>query len=1072
MKRFFAKASKPLAKDDTPVGSNQLPNPVQSVGLPPKYIVPAVPHPCPHDHIALLATTDGLLSRPQVPGYRSNSYVRIHWEKIVKVVEINEPDEQIDWSGSVVVYGIVGVLELFSCSYLLVISSRSELGNVLEPTHTVYGVKGVTAIPLVYERAKVELNTLASRNAGIARPSLPPKSQALDAPTSTSKLDNHDVASSIRIPTVPHVQFAAKTDLKILSPIPSRLDNDAISAAHLGRPSSAQSSRSDSSSSSDRSIAKSPVFKTLADRLSFWSRLSKRPNSIHLNTESPPFSEPTSLLQEQETLDKMMEENADEPAGVLGNILASTAPAPATTEERHFELETKVVKECIRQFTKGGMYFAYNFDITRSLQHKQEQAMKSRKKHSLLEGLGALPSPEAVTSDVPKDGDDVSPLAEPNPTLPLWRRVDKQYWWNEWLTKPFLDAGLHCYVLPIMQGYFQMAKFNVPSDDTIADDPDIGVDYIIVSRRSRYRAGLRYQRRGIDDDAHVANFVETETIMRVEREGKNNIFAYVQIRGSIPLYWTQTGYGLKPSPLLAPDRTQAQNLDAIGKHFQRTVPVYGHHTIVNLAEQHGKEGAITRGYCEYAKKLDSKDAQYVEYDFHQETKGMKYENISKLIDSMERVFDSQGYLWISDNVVFSQQKGVFRVNCIDCLDRTNVVQSAFARYVLSKQLSALALFKPSVNGGNGADLIFNDVWANNGDAISRAYAGTSALKGDFTRTGKRDLGGLLNDGVNSLARMYTSTFSDWFSQAVIDFMLGYRTTTVFSEFLLKLQSTDPCALIRLSKIRAEAIATSVSRALPEGERLLSGWTLFAPEELNTRICLKFEEKVLLLSVKALYIVSYDYTLEKVKLYTRVPLGDIVSITRGAYILSPLEEASRDPEQNAGFIVTWSVMNQESRTTSYSLKNNLGLRLSNSPSSMRRQGKPTTFSLPSRNNTKRNVNQPLSSIVSNTFSVGNAEQTAFAAFKVLPIDPTRIRRASSTASGLYADASDELNGASSCREAVDLIVDSIYRGCEDAGSTHSNFVTNEDVVSLSEAQRTTSVYAKMEYGVKRLLWLGG
>ena len=26
-------------------------------------------------------------------------------------------------------------------------------------------------------------------------------------------------------------------------------------------------------------------------------------------------------------------------------------------------------------------------------------------------------------------------------------------------------------------------------------------------------------------------------------------------------------------------------------------------------------------------------------------------------------------------------------------------------------------------------------------------------------------------------------------------------------------------------------------------------------------------------------------------------------------------------------------------------------------------------------------------------------------------------------------------------------------------------------SLAEAQRMTSVYAKMEYGVKRLLWLG-
>lgn len=95
-------------------------------------------------------------------------------------------------------------------------------------------------------------------------------------------------------------------------------------------------------------------------------------------------------------------------------------------------------------------------------------------------------------------------------------------------------------------------------------------------------------------------------------------------------------------------------------------------------------------------------------------------------------------------------------------------------------------------------------------------------------------------------RMYTSTFADWFSQAVIDFMLGNRTTSVFSEFLLKLQSTDPRDLIRNTKIRADAIATCVSRVLPEGERLLSGWTLFAPEELNTKVGDKFEEKVLLL----------------------------------------------------------------------------------------------------------------------------------------------------------------------------------------------------------------------------------
>lgn len=106
--------------------------------------------------------------------------------------------------------------------------------------------------------------------------------------------------------------------------------------------------------------------------------------------------------------------------------------------------------------------------------------------------------------------------------------------------------------------------------------------------------------------------------------------------------------------------------------------------------------------------------------------------------------------------------------------------------------------------------------------------------------------------------MYTSTFSDWFCQAVIDYMLGSRTLSVFSEFLLKLQSTDPRDLIRLSKIRAEAIATSVSRVLPEGERLLSGWTLFAPEETNVKIAMKFEEKVLLLASYSLFDLKFEF----------------------------------------------------------------------------------------------------------------------------------------------------------------------------------------------------------------------
>jgi hypothetical protein len=64
------------------------------------------------------------------------------------------------------------------------------------------------------------------------------------------------------------------------------------------------------------------------------------------------------------------------------------------------------------------------------------------------------------------------------------------------------------------------------------------------------------------------------------------------------------------------------------------------------------------------------------------------------------------------------------------------------------------------------------VWANNGDNISREYAGTSALKGDFTRTGKRNVTGMMNDASNSLTRMYHNTVRDFWRQATVDFVLG------------------------------------------------------------------------------------------------------------------------------------------------------------------------------------------------------------------------------------------------------------------------------------------------------------
>jgi len=70
----------------------------------------------------------------------------------------------------------------------------------------------------------------------------------------------------------------------------------------------------------------------------------------------------------------------------------------------------------------------------------------------------------------------------------------------------------------------------------------------LISRRSRYRAGTRYFRRGIDETGHVANFNETEQVLLVEKQAStgatsDDAFAtklsFVQIRGSVPLFWAE-----------------------------------------------------------------------------------------------------------------------------------------------------------------------------------------------------------------------------------------------------------------------------------------------------------------------------------------------------------------------------------------------------------------------------------------------------------------------------------------------------------------------------------------------------
>eukprot|EP00960_Hanusia_phi_P078146 768786-Hanusia_phi.AAC.5 len=126
-----------------------------------------------------------------------------------------------------------------------------------------------------------------------------------------------------------------------------------------------------------------------------------------------------------------------------------------------------------------------------------------------------------------------------------YSKYEKEWGWNSrfvwnisWL-KPFLDASdrnpaVRRFVLPVIYGYARIVKCKLDN---------VPIQLSLIARRSRKRAGVRFFRRGIDDEGNVANFVETEqarcAVLLQVVQVANMISSFVCVRGSVPLFWKQ-----------------------------------------------------------------------------------------------------------------------------------------------------------------------------------------------------------------------------------------------------------------------------------------------------------------------------------------------------------------------------------------------------------------------------------------------------------------------------------------------------------------------------------------------------
>jgi len=468
-------------------------------------------------------------------------------------------------------------------------------------------------------------------------------------------------------------------------------------------------------------------------------------------------------------------------------------------------------------------------DMTRNLQSALELSWS----HTKVNNQTAFLSSDSTSTD---DDETYSP--------------DSRFYWNEALVQPLQDIAptnqaakllLH-HTIPATSAFVGVQRNLTLADASSTDkkltkSTSLQYDQLLVTRRSKFRVGTRFTKRGADHTGAVANYAETEQIVVVyhgHNQTLESVSSHVQTRGSIPLRWSsptdiktyRPRVRIGTDPLAQARALRLHVTDQVSRFvLMPSDPKRKKHPsliFVNLVDKKSDQGRLGRAFdvvldavldiyngsavtadpsfCESdpprAPTLDKESIQHIWYDFHAEVKHGRWDSLEKLLSKVKGALKEQNYLRATPSsggvgrgsalVPDHLQTGVVRTNCMDCLDRTNVVQSIFGRYMLFEQLSennnidmppeyktAFRKNPLSIPWTQG-EVSHRLLWADNADAISRLYAGTPALKGDFTRTGKRTKKGALDDGMNSLQRYYLNNFLDADRQEGMDLLVGFQ----------------------------------------------------------------------------------------------------------------------------------------------------------------------------------------------------------------------------------------------------------------------------------------------------------
>ena len=418
----------------------------------------------------------------------------------------------------------------------------------------------------------------------------------------------------------------------------------------------------------------------------------------------------------------------------------------------------KKIKEGISKLFAFGFYYSLGLDLTSS-QQKQGKFFYNKKYDNHF---------------------DKSNIEEKFKRI--YQTTDKRYFFNYNLYKNFIDNKTkepidYNFITPIICGYIGMFEHTIGEENEMNKKCN-NVQFVLITRRSQNYAGVRYKTRGVNDDGHVANFCESEQIVIYE----NFLCSYCQLRGSVPIFFEQSGTGVATNI----KRTRELTINAFTRHLQEIGQDYSLIYAINLLNEKKKIEIplIYEFESQVRFKKNSNNFRYIFFDLQNKCKKDNYAPVDQLMQELKEVSNLFGFFSMNfhTNDVYTVQSGVIRSNCKDCLDRTNLIEARISWQALENMLVFFDFDEESIKkifdlkegffkSSNSFLLNFRSLWGDNGDYISIQYAGTPSTHTTVMKTGGHDFKGIFTHGMATVSRCYKELFLDDFKQLCIDILL-------------------------------------------------------------------------------------------------------------------------------------------------------------------------------------------------------------------------------------------------------------------------------------------------------------